>query len=191
MSVDAQIIEQARSSDPDARQKAAALVAQSTDEHTLPLMFELLGDKDWRVRKTIVDGLVRDARLEIVGGLLDALSDAENAGKRNSSTEALVRAYNEDAEKKRALIKRSEAAKAPRAVAVTQPAQAAAAATAVPMTAAQRKRVQTWIEGFAVLTQRCKHVSADTDDAWESVLRSVTCAGALARSSNSIADCKC
>lgn len=91
MTVDAQIIEQARSPDPDARQKAAALVAQSADGQTLPLMFELLGDKDWRVRKTIVDGLVRDARGEIVIGLLDALSDPENAGKRNSSTEALVR----------------------------------------------------------------------------------------------------
>lgn len=89
--MDAQIIEQARSSDPDARQKAAALVAQSADERTLPLMFELLGDKDWRVRKTIVDGLVRDARQEIVSGLLDSLADPENAGKRNSSTEALVR----------------------------------------------------------------------------------------------------
>ena len=51
---------------------------------TLPLMFELLGDKDWRVRKTIVDGFVRDARPEIVDGLLDALADPENAGKRNS-----------------------------------------------------------------------------------------------------------
>ena len=91
MTMDAQIIEQARSADPDARQKAAALVAQSADERTLPLMFELLGDKDWRVRKTIVDGLVRDARPEVVSGLLDALSDPENAGKRNSSTEALVR----------------------------------------------------------------------------------------------------
>jgi HEAT repeat protein len=91
MTVDAQIIEQARSSDPDARQKAAALVAQSSDERTLPLMFELLGDKDWRVRKTIVDGLVRDARPEVVAGLLNALADPENAGKRNSSTEALVR----------------------------------------------------------------------------------------------------
>jgi HEAT repeat protein len=91
MTVDANIIEQARSADPDARQKAAALVAQSADERSLPLMFELLGDKDWRVRKTIVDGLVRDARPEIVAGLLDALADAENAGKRNSSTEALVR----------------------------------------------------------------------------------------------------
>ena len=76
MTADPQIIEQARSADPDARQKAAFLVAQSTDERNLPLMFELLGDKDWRVRKTIVDGLVRDARPEIVDGLLDALADA-------------------------------------------------------------------------------------------------------------------
>lgn len=91
MTADPQIIEQARSADPDARQKAASLVAQSTDERNLPLMFELLGDKDWRVRKTVVDGFVRDARPEIVEGLLDALADAENAGKRNSSTEALVR----------------------------------------------------------------------------------------------------
>ncbi len=91
MTADPQIIEQARSADPDARQKAAFLVAHSADERNLPLMFELLGDKDWRVRKTIVDGLVRDARPEIVAGLLGALSDAENAGKRNSATEALVR----------------------------------------------------------------------------------------------------
>ncbi|MBV8520338.1 MAG: HEAT repeat domain-containing protein [Acidobacteria bacterium] len=88
---DPQIIEQARSADPDARQKAAFLVAHSADERDLPLMFELLGDKDWRVRKTIVDGFVRDARPEIVDGLLDALADAENAGKRNSATEALIR----------------------------------------------------------------------------------------------------
>lgn len=91
MSADPQLIEQARSSDPDARQRAAYLVAQSGDDRDLPLMFELLGDKDWRVRKTIVDGLVRDARPEVISGLLGALADAENAGKRNSSTEALVR----------------------------------------------------------------------------------------------------
>ncbi|HKO58818.1 MAG TPA: HEAT repeat domain-containing protein [Thermoanaerobaculia bacterium] len=88
---DPQLIEQARSTDPDARQKAAFLVSSSPDARDLPLMFELLGDKDWRVRKTIVDGFVRDARGEIVRGLLDSLSDAENAGKRNSATEALVR----------------------------------------------------------------------------------------------------
>src|SRR6478609_2549160 len=91
MTADPQLIEQARSADPDARQKAAYLVAQSTNERNLPLMFELLGDKDWRVRKTVVDGFVRDARIEIIEGLLNALADSENAGKRNSATEALIR----------------------------------------------------------------------------------------------------
>jgi len=84
------ILEQARSTDPDARQKAAHAVASSSTRN-LPLMFELLGDKDWRVRKTIVDGLVRDSGPDVVHGLINALNDAENAGKRNSSTEALVR----------------------------------------------------------------------------------------------------
>ncbi|HYI11755.1 MAG TPA: HEAT repeat domain-containing protein [Thermoanaerobaculia bacterium] len=88
---DPHILEQARSTDPDARQKAASLVAQTADDRNLPLLFELLGDKDWRVRKTIVDGLVRDARPEIVNGLIGALADPENAGKRNSATEALIR----------------------------------------------------------------------------------------------------
>src|SRR5437764_11234935 len=88
---DPQLIEQARSADPDARQNAAYLVAHTVDDRDYPLMFELVGDKDWRVRKTIVDGFVRDPQPEVVTGLLDALADAENAGKRNSATEALIR----------------------------------------------------------------------------------------------------
>src|SRR5438105_2448015 len=91
MTADPQLLEQARSADPDARQKAAFLVAQSASDQDLPLMFELLGDKDWRVRKTVVDGFVRDGRIEIINGLLDSLADPENAGKRNSATEALIR----------------------------------------------------------------------------------------------------
>src|SRR5438309_1990961 len=91
MNADPLLIEQARSADPDARQKAAYLVAHMVDERDYPLMFELLGDKDWRVRKTIVDGFVRDPQPEVVAGLLDSLADAENAGKRNSATEALIR----------------------------------------------------------------------------------------------------
>jgi HEAT repeat protein len=78
------------SPDPDARQKAAQAVA-SAEKRDLPLMFEFLGDRDWRVRKTIVDGLVRDSGTDVVHGLIDALTDAENAGKRNSATEALIR----------------------------------------------------------------------------------------------------
>ncbi|HEV8657443.1 MAG TPA: HEAT repeat domain-containing protein [Thermoanaerobaculia bacterium] len=78
------------SPDPDARQKAAQAVATS-EKRDLPLMFELLGDRDWRVRKTIVDGLVRDSGADVVHGLIDALADSANAGKRSSATEALIR----------------------------------------------------------------------------------------------------
>ncbi|HEX9161852.1 MAG TPA: HEAT repeat domain-containing protein, partial [Thermoanaerobaculia bacterium] len=84
------LIEQARSADPDARQKAAHAAA-SSERRDLPLMFELLGDRDWRVRKTIVDGLVREPDDQIIYALIGALADDENAGKRNSSTEALIR----------------------------------------------------------------------------------------------------
>jgi len=91
MTADQQLLDQARSPDPDARQKAAYLVSQSASEREYPLMFELLGDKDWRVRKTIVDGFVRDPQHDIIERLLDTLGDEENAGRRNSATEALVR----------------------------------------------------------------------------------------------------
>ncbi len=82
---------QARSSDADTRQKAAVLVVQSSGEQGLPLVFELLGDKDWRVRKTIVDGLLKNPTEQVIQWLLTALHDPENAGKRNSATEAMVR----------------------------------------------------------------------------------------------------
>ncbi len=91
MTMDPAITQQARSADPDARQKAAQAVAQSSDRRDLPLMFELLGDRDWRVRKTIVDGFVRDSADDVIRGLIESLADADNAGKRNSATEALVR----------------------------------------------------------------------------------------------------
>ncbi|HUP44384.1 MAG TPA: HEAT repeat domain-containing protein [Thermoanaerobaculia bacterium] len=90
MTTNQTILDQARSADPDVRQKAA-LAVQSAGERDLPLIFELLGDRDWRVRKTIVDGLVRDADPEIITRLIQALADSENAGKRNSATEALAR----------------------------------------------------------------------------------------------------
>jgi HEAT repeat protein len=88
---DQRLLEQARSADPDARQKAAYLVAQSMSDRDFPLMFELLGDRDWRVRKTIVDGFVRDADIDVIERLVEALADEENAGRRNSAIEALIR----------------------------------------------------------------------------------------------------
>jgi len=91
MTVDYNLLSQARSSDADQRQKAAAQIAQSLSEDELPLVFEMLGDRDWRVRKTIVEGLLRKSDEPIIRGLIDSLHDPENAGKRNSATEALIR----------------------------------------------------------------------------------------------------
>lgn len=89
--IDSSLIEQARSTDADIRQKAAHHVAERMAPEDLPLMYELLGDKDWRVRKTIVEGFLRTPSDEVVRGLLDSLRDPDNAGKRNSATEALIR----------------------------------------------------------------------------------------------------
>lgn len=91
MTADLQIREQARSANADIRQKAAQSVAASFTDEDLPLMVEMLGDRDWRVRKTIVEGFLRQPTEAVIRRLVAALHDAENAGKRNSSTEALIR----------------------------------------------------------------------------------------------------
>lgn len=85
------ILERARSSDADTRQRVAADVVDSFDSKDLPLLFELLGDHDWRVRKTVVDGLVGSPSDAVVEGLIESLRDGSNAGRRNSATEALMR----------------------------------------------------------------------------------------------------
>ena len=84
------VIERARSADPDARQGVAAELAKAPEEN-FPLVMELLGDRDWRVRKTIVEGLVETPTPAVIGQLIEALRDGTNAGRRNSATEALVR----------------------------------------------------------------------------------------------------
>ncbi len=91
MNVDAQLLEQARSQDSDVRHRVAAKIATSTDGEEMALAFELLGDRDWRVRKAVVEGFLQHASDEIIRGLILALHDGENAGKRNSATEALIR----------------------------------------------------------------------------------------------------
>lgn len=83
------LAERARSDDADVRQEAAVTLAEEVSN--LPLMFEMMGDSDWRVRKTIVDGLVRRANDRIIEGFIGALRDGSNAGRRNSATEALIR----------------------------------------------------------------------------------------------------
>lgn len=82
--------DRARSMDADARHGAAVELAERPESH-FPLVFELLGDRDWRVRKTIVEGLVAHPGAKVIDRLIDALRDGTNAGRRNSATEALVR----------------------------------------------------------------------------------------------------
>jgi len=56
----------------------------------VPLLLRAMGDVDWRVRKTAVEGLVSVGGAEVIDGLLDALNASDNAGSRNSAIEALV-----------------------------------------------------------------------------------------------------
>src|SRR5512133_3862738 len=91
MTIDPNLLEQARSTDSDARHRVAATVARSDDGEQLALAFELLGDRDWRVRKAIVEGFLQHTSDDIIRGLILALHDDANAGKRNSATEALIR----------------------------------------------------------------------------------------------------
>jgi HEAT repeat protein len=91
MTIDPILLEQARSADSDTRHRVAATVAKSDEGEHLALAFELLGDRDWRVRKAIVEGFLQHTSDDIIRGLILALHDDANAGKRNSATEALIR----------------------------------------------------------------------------------------------------
>lgn len=78
-----------RSPDTEARRDLARRLAEPGSDPT-PLL-RLLGDRDWRVRKTAVDSVVSRADEPCLAGLVEALADEENAGRRNSATEAMVR----------------------------------------------------------------------------------------------------
>ncbi len=56
----------------------------------VPLLFNALGDADWRVRKTAVESLVHIGGGDVTAQLIKALSRSDNAGARNAAIEALV-----------------------------------------------------------------------------------------------------
>jgi HEAT repeat protein len=80
-----------RSDDPDVRQRVAWLLAERKEPGAGELLLELLGDRDWRVRKTAVDALSGRVSDRILQALVQALRDEGNAGRRNSASDALVR----------------------------------------------------------------------------------------------------
>jgi HEAT repeat protein len=77
------------STDAEERREAAVDLGR-VGQAAVPLLLRAMADKDWRVRKTAVEGLVQVGGQSVLDGLLKALSAHDNAGARNSAIEALV-----------------------------------------------------------------------------------------------------
>lgn len=78
------------SRDAEERREAAVDLGRRGRE-AAQLLLSVLGDADWRVRKTTVEALVAIGGREVTQGLVHLLSAEDNAGARNSAIEALVR----------------------------------------------------------------------------------------------------
>lgn len=78
------------SRDEEERREAAIGLGQLGKE-AVPLLLRALSDRNWRVRKTVVEALVSIANERVIHGLIQALNAHDNAGARNSAMEALVR----------------------------------------------------------------------------------------------------
>jgi len=77
------------SRDAEERREAAVDLGRA-GRGAIPLLLRALGDTDWRVRKTAVEGLVTFGGDDVTNGLVQRLSAEDNAGARNSAIEALV-----------------------------------------------------------------------------------------------------
>jgi len=75
--------------DAEERREAAVDLGR-VGRGAIPLLLQALGDTDWRVRKTAVEGLVAFGGDDVTSGLVQRLSAEDNAGARNSSIEALA-----------------------------------------------------------------------------------------------------
>ena len=85
------ILHDLASSDEEVRRLAVERASAIGMDEALPLLLDALGDASWRVRKAAVARLVASpSSSQVELALIDALSDGENPGRRNSAFEALV-----------------------------------------------------------------------------------------------------
>ncbi len=77
------------SRDAEERREAAVDLGRA-GRGAIPGLLRALGDTDWRVRKTAVEGLVAFGGDDVTKGLVQRLSAEDNAGARNSAIEALA-----------------------------------------------------------------------------------------------------
>jgi HEAT repeat protein len=86
------VIRDLESPDEEVRRLAVERVAALPLHQTVSCLIERLGDESWRVRKAAVERLVAcPDSSEAAEGLIGALADGENPGRRNAAVEALVR----------------------------------------------------------------------------------------------------
>ncbi len=79
-----------KSSDAEERREAVVELCRSSSAAAVPLLFQAMGDADWRVRKTAVEGIVSIGGTDVIDRLVRALNSPDNAGVRNSAIEALI-----------------------------------------------------------------------------------------------------
>lgn len=79
------------SHDVELRRKAAISLADEPADVAFPHLDALLGDSNWRVRKAAVESVLVFPPDRVLPMLIQALYDPENAGKRNSAYESLVK----------------------------------------------------------------------------------------------------
>jgi HEAT repeat protein len=90
MTVPEPLREQLCSPDEEARYQAVQAL-RAHGAAALPLLAAGLGDRSWRVRKAALDIVVAVPGPQMIPLLLEGLRDEENAGRRNSCMEALIR----------------------------------------------------------------------------------------------------
>jgi HEAT repeat protein len=84
--------EQLKSENAEVRRVAVEKISEQTNKGSLDLLFEAIGDTDWRVRKTAADALVYFNTLEgFYKRIYEALESADNAGKRNAAVEIVTK----------------------------------------------------------------------------------------------------
>ncbi len=78
------------SADPEDRRQLASDLRDNVSSDALDALLILLGDSDWRVRKTAVESITaREDIHSALGRLIEQLGSEDNAGLRNSSSETL------------------------------------------------------------------------------------------------------
>lgn len=90
MAIDA-LMSLASSGEVELRRKAALSLLGEDPDESIPVLLNLLGDANWRVRKASVESAIALPGAKVIPVLLSSLFNDENAGLRNSAFEALIK----------------------------------------------------------------------------------------------------